>query len=68
MLPEAVRALNLLVERGKKVYVHCTAGINRASLTVVGYLTFVQVRPFTWKRSHSRPQLLEIFFLGEGCD
>ncbi|GAQ81461.1 Dual specificity protein phosphatase family protein [Klebsormidium nitens] len=42
MLPEAVRALNLLVERGKKVYVHCTAGINRASLTVVGYLTFVQ--------------------------
>lgn len=28
-----------------QVYVHCTAGINRATLTVVGYLTFVQVRP-----------------------
>jgi hypothetical protein len=27
---------------GKTVYVHCTAGINRASLTVVGYLTFIK--------------------------
>ena len=27
---------------GKKTYVHCTAGINRASLTVLGYLTFVE--------------------------
>jgi atypical dual specificity phosphatase len=42
MLPEAIRALNVLVSRGKKVYVHCTAGINRATLTVVGYLTFVR--------------------------
>jgi hypothetical protein len=44
MLPEAIRALNVLISRGKKVYVHCTAGINRATLTVVGYLTFVRVR------------------------
>ena len=44
MLPEAVRQLNLLLSMGKRVYVHCTAGINRANLTVVGYLTFVQVR------------------------
>eukprot|EP00892_Ulva_mutabilis_P000334 jgi/Ulvmu1/10300/UM060_0102.1 len=42
MLPEAVRKLALLVAMGKRVYVHCTAGINRATLTVVGYLTFVQ--------------------------
>ncbi|KAJ7544536.1 hypothetical protein O6H91_09G081700 [Diphasiastrum complanatum] len=42
MLPQAVRTLNLLLARGFKVYVHCTAGINRATLTVVGYLTFVQ--------------------------
>eukprot|EP00245_Coleochaete_scutata_P013508 TRINITY_DN551_c0_g1_i1.p1 TRINITY_DN551_c0_g1~~TRINITY_DN551_c0_g1_i1.p1 ORF type:complete len:442 (+),score=63.69 TRINITY_DN551_c0_g1_i1:94-1419(+) len=42
MLPEAVRTLNLLRALGHKVYVHCTAGINRATLTVVGYLTFVQ--------------------------
>ena len=27
---------------GRKTYVHCTAGINRASLTVLGYLTFCQ--------------------------
>lgn len=42
MLPEAVRTLHLLLSMGKKVYVHCTAGINRATLTVVGYLTFVE--------------------------
>eukprot|EP00897_Mesotaenium_endlicherianum_P001689 jgi/Mesen1/1548/ME000134S00667 len=42
MLPEAVRMLHMLVTRGCRVYVHCTAGINRASLTVLGYLTFVQ--------------------------
>lgn len=43
MLPEAVRMLYLLKHAlGKRVYVHCTAGINRATLTVVGYLTFVQ--------------------------
>lgn len=43
MLPEAVRMLHLLLSMGKRVYVHCTAGINRATLTVVGYLTFVKV-------------------------
>lgn len=44
MLPEAVRLLHLLVANGKRVYVHCTAGINRATLTTVGYLTFVKGR------------------------
>jgi hypothetical protein len=42
MLPVAVRMLNMLLARGMKVYVHCTAGINRATLTTVGHLTFVQ--------------------------
>lgn len=42
MLPVAVRVLNSLLARGMKVYVHCTAGINRATLTTVGHLTFVQ--------------------------
>ena len=41
MLPEAVRLLATLVAAGHRVYVHCTAGINRATLTVVGYYTFV---------------------------
>ena len=42
MLPEAVRLLSSLLELGETVYVHCTAGINRASLAVVGYLTFAK--------------------------
>eukprot|EP01024_Parvocaulis_polyphysoides_P052890 TRINITY_DN5249_c0_g4_i2.p1 TRINITY_DN5249_c0_g4~~TRINITY_DN5249_c0_g4_i2.p1 ORF type:complete len:466 (-),score=50.57 TRINITY_DN5249_c0_g4_i2:327-1619(-) len=42
MLPEAVRMLAILLGCGHRVYVHCTAGINRASTTVIGYLTFVQ--------------------------
>ena len=42
MLPEMVRKLALFQAMGKRTYVHCTAGINRASLTVLGYLTFVR--------------------------
>lgn len=42
MLPEAVRMVNLLVTKGHRVYVHCTAGINRANLVVVAYLYFIQ--------------------------
>ena len=34
---------------GRRVYVHCTAGINRATLTVVGYLTFVR----GWQLDHA---------------
>ena len=42
MLPEMVRKLACFRAMGKRTYVHCTAGINRASLTVLGYLTFVE--------------------------
>ena len=41
-LPTAVRALGELLNAGHRVYVHCTAGLNRAPLTVLGYLTFVE--------------------------
>lgn len=41
-LPNAVRALARLLSAGHKVYVHCTAGRNRAPLAVLGYLTFVE--------------------------
>jgi atypical dual specificity phosphatase len=41
-LAAAVRALAALLGHGHRVYVHCTAGINRAPLTVLGYLTFVE--------------------------
>lgn len=40
-LPGAVRALDWLLERHERVYVHCTAGMGRAPLTVLGYLVFV---------------------------
>jgi len=42
MLPEMVRRLGTLMALGLTTYVHCTAGINRASITVLGYLTFVE--------------------------
>ncbi|CAI7732319.1 unnamed protein product [Closterium sp. NIES-54] len=42
MLPVAVRMVNLLIAEGCDVYIHCTAGINRATLTALGYLTFIK--------------------------
>lgn len=41
-LARAARVLHELVFTGHKVYVHCTAGINRAPLVVLGYLTFIE--------------------------
>ncbi len=41
-LPEAVRALTRLLREGYRVYVHCTSGIGRSPLVVLGYLTFVE--------------------------
>lgn len=41
-LPAAVRALTSLLAGGHRVYVHCTAGINRSPLVVLGYLAFVE--------------------------
>lgn len=40
-LPNALRALNALLEAGHTVYVHCTAGINRAPLSVVAKMAFI---------------------------
>lgn len=44
-LPHATRALGALMLLGHRVYVHCTAGINRASLTVLAYLTDIKGVP-----------------------
>ena len=41
-LPYAVACLHYLLDDGHKVYVYCTAGINRSPLTVLGYLTFME--------------------------
>ena len=41
-LPDGVRTLGELLSAGHRTYVHCTAGINRAPLVVLSYLTFVE--------------------------
>jgi hypothetical protein len=42
LLPRAVRSLYDLLYVGHRVYVYCTAGINRSPLTVLGFLTFIE--------------------------
>lgn len=44
-LPRAVACLSDLLGAGHRVYLHCTAGCNRAPLTALGYLTFVEMQP-----------------------
>jgi predicted protein tyrosine phosphatase len=44
-LADAVRALGQLLSAGRRVYVHCTAGLGRAPLVVVGHLTLVEMMP-----------------------
>jgi hypothetical protein len=58
-LPEAIRSLARLREGGHHTYVHCTAGISRAPLTVFGYLTLVEGLPSDRAREivmEGRPQ------------
>jgi len=40
-LPEAISILARLLGAGHKVYLHCTAGLGRAPLVTLGYLTLV---------------------------
>jgi atypical dual specificity phosphatase len=41
-LPDAVKRLARLDPPRRRIYVHCTAGLGRAPLTVLGYLTLVE--------------------------
>jgi hypothetical protein len=41
-LPHAVAALIRLQSAGHRTYVHCTAGLGRAPLTVLGYLAWIE--------------------------
>ena len=43
-LPRAVACLDDLLAAGHRVYLHCTAGCNRAPLTALGYFTFVEMQ------------------------
>jgi len=40
-LPYAVAALDKLLMQGHRTYLHCTAGLGRAPLTTLGYLSWV---------------------------
>ncbi len=44
-LAQALASLHNLLRERHKVYVHCTAGINRSPLTVLAYLSFVEAMP-----------------------
>lgn len=41
-LPGAIATLAYLRAQGHRTYIHCTAGLGRAPLTVLGYLTLVE--------------------------
>jgi hypothetical protein len=41
-LPRAVASLTKLISTGRKTYVHCTAGLGRAPLTVLAYLIWLK--------------------------
>lgn len=41
-LPAAVNRLWDLITDRHRIYVHCTAGMGRSALTVLGYLTFIE--------------------------
>ena len=59
---EAANALDVLVKRGEKVYVHCTAGMGRAPAVVLAYLClFKKVEDWDdpaavdlWLKSHRK--------------
>jgi atypical dual specificity phosphatase len=42
MLPNAVSSLAALINDERKTYVHCTAGLGRAPLTVLAYLIWIE--------------------------
>jgi atypical dual specificity phosphatase len=69
-LTAGVRCLARLLRAGHKVYIHCTAGINRAPLTVLGYLTWVEGLPaddaLALLRS-GRPQAEPYWDAWQGC-
>ena len=69
-LPRAVAALTELLADGHRTYVHCTAGINRAPLVVLAYLTFVEgmaVAEATALLERGRPEACPYWEPYHGC-
>lgn len=68
--PVAVRALHDLLRRGHRVYVHCTAGINRSSLVVLAYLTLIEgasVEDAMTLMLRARPEVCPTWEACHGC-
>ncbi|MFO1154830.1 MAG: dual specificity protein phosphatase family protein [Rhodospirillales bacterium] len=69
-LPNAVRGLYSLLDAGHRVYVHCTAGLNRAPLAVLGFLTFIEQQSVEGAMQTiraGRPQADPSFEAYDGC-
>ena len=69
-LPAAVRGLYGLLRQGHRVYVHCTAGINRAPLVVLTYLTLVEgigLEEAMTLLLHARPEICPTWEAYHGC-
>jgi atypical dual specificity phosphatase len=43
-LPSAVSTLAAILANGHRIYVHCTAGLGRSALVILGYLILVESR------------------------
>ena len=69
-LPAAIRALHDLISQGCRVYLHCTAGINRSSLTAVAYLAWIEGQPLVNAMrllQGARPGIQPYWDAYEGC-
>ena len=69
-LPAAVRGLWGLLRQGHRVYVHCTAGINRSPLVVLAYLTLVEGTSLEEAMTllvHARPEVCPTWEAYHGC-
>lgn len=69
-LPEAVRILHELLSQGHRVYLHCTAGINRSSLAAVAYLTWIEGQPLDDAMAllrRARPEVSPYWDAYESC-
>ena len=80
-LPSAVSSLARLCSAGHRTYVHCTAGLGRAPLAVLGYLIWIEKRPAAdavellregrpgavpaWEAFHGADRDMEIRFRGD---
>ena len=69
-LPAAVRGLWGLLRQGHRVYVHCTAGINRSPLVVLADLTLVEGTSLEEAMTllvHARPEVCPTWEAYHGC-